>query len=494
MLGTVGMDRVSGVLVGQACGDALGVPYEFASLPAAGQPAEMLGGGLGNYEPGEYSDDTQMAVCIARVAATGADLTGDDALDEIADGFLSWEAGGPSDVGIQTRSVLSRARSGRGRPAARLRDAAAGWHARTGKSAGNGALMRTAPVTLANLNDPQAMAASARAVAELTHPDPLAGDACVLWCAGIARAITEGSFDGVRAGLELLVPAHRDRWASWLAEAEQSPPERFNPNGFTVPALQAAYSAVCSTVVPQDDPANGMFPCLHLQHGMQAAVRAGNDTDTVAAIAGALLGARWGVSAVPLAWQRVVHGWPSLRVRDLVRLAVLAARHGQPDAQGWPSAPRLSYAVPAWPGVPHPADDGVLLGGFGALGTDVDAVVSLCRLGAAEVPAVGVDAGNHIEVPLIDTEDPGYNPNLEFVIDDAARTVAALREEGKRVLLHCAQAQRRTPTVAARYAVLRGTPLEQALSEVTRALPDANPNRALRNALRHLGASEARPG
>ena len=59
-------DRPAGVLLGAACGDALGVPYE-AGARALGERAEMLGGGLGNYAPGQWSDDTEMACVIARV-------------------------------------------------------------------------------------------------------------------------------------------------------------------------------------------------------------------------------------------------------------------------------------------------------------------------------------------------------------------------------------------------------------------------------------------
>jgi len=102
------LDRAVGALVGAAAGDALGVPYEFGSrpLPGAGEPAEMLGGGLGGYEPGQWSDDTEMACVIAQVAATGADLRDESALDEIAAGFLDWHSEA-ADVGIQTRRVLS---------------------------------------------------------------------------------------------------------------------------------------------------------------------------------------------------------------------------------------------------------------------------------------------------------------------------------------------------------------------------------------------------
>ncbi|GII25711.1 ADP-ribosylglycohydrolase family protein [Planosporangium mesophilum] len=311
-------DRAAGVLLGAACGDALGVPYEFKEPLTADEQPEMIGGGLGPYAPGEYSDDTQMAVCIAEVSATGADLRSAPALDQIAANFLRWRRDGASDIGNQTRAVLDavRHREGAGL-GAEMRDAAADLHRRTGRSAGNGSLMRTAPVALAYLHDPDALAEAARAVSELTHYDPLAGEACVLWCAGIRRAVLSGTFEGVREGLDLLPSDRRDQWARWLSEAETNDPNRFSPNGFVVPALQAAWSAVTGT--PDHD----------LRNALSAAVRAGDDTDTVAAIAGALLGARWGESAVPQDWRQVVHGWPGLRAADLARLGILTAQGGQ---------------------------------------------------------------------------------------------------------------------------------------------------------------------
>ena len=69
-------DRACGVLLAAACGDALGAGYEFGSapLPPPGTPPAMIGGGLGGFEPGEWTDDTSQAYAIAEVAATGADL------------------------------------------------------------------------------------------------------------------------------------------------------------------------------------------------------------------------------------------------------------------------------------------------------------------------------------------------------------------------------------------------------------------------------------
>lgn len=113
------LDRAAGVLLGAAAGDALGVPYEFQATLTEEQRPEMIGGGLGPYEPGEYSDDTQMQVCIAEVAATGADLRSPEALDGIAAGFQRWLSEGASDVGAQTRAVLHAAGRTPARPVPR---------------------------------------------------------------------------------------------------------------------------------------------------------------------------------------------------------------------------------------------------------------------------------------------------------------------------------------------------------------------------------------
>ena len=327
-------DRAAGVLLGAAVGDALGVPYEFGTPPGPTELAEMTGGGLGDFAPGEWSDDTSMAVAIAEVAATGADLTSSEALDEIARGFLRWLDSGPPDIGIQTSVVLrgSTAEVARGEPAGEVLHREAQVYAVSHpRSAGNGALMRTAPVALAHLDDRGKLAEAARAVAQLTHADPLAGDSCVIWCEAIRVAVLEGSID-VRRGLDLVPESRRDQWETWVDDAldlarnrsEPVPGARFNPNGFTVTALQAATAAVATTPVPADTQ-------RHLEHALHNAVRIGNDSDTVAAIAGALLGARWGAGGVPLPWRQAVHGWPGRNGDDLVDLAIRTVRGGAID-------------------------------------------------------------------------------------------------------------------------------------------------------------------
>ncbi|MDO5723888.1 MAG: ADP-ribosylglycohydrolase family protein [Flaviflexus sp.] len=300
------IDRARGALLGSAVGDALGVPYEFGTIPLSGDP-EPLGGGLGNYEPGEWSDDTQMATCIARVAATGLRLTSQSAQDQIADCFLLWEREGASDIGVQTSRVLRSARKLEGTPAQRLRAASRSYAEISDRAAGNGALMRTAPVGLAFLHDRDLTAQAAREISALTHTDPMVGDTCVLWSEAIRLAVVEGVID-VYAGLDLLHPDVRETLSRALREAEE-PGFMLVENSFTVSCMQAAWHSV-KVGMSSDDP---------VKEGLFAAVRQGSDTDTTAAVAGGLLGAAYGASRVP---PYEVHGWPGMTGREYADLAV----------------------------------------------------------------------------------------------------------------------------------------------------------------------------
>jgi ADP-ribosyl-[dinitrogen reductase] hydrolase len=472
-LTTAQLDRAIGVLLGTAAGDSLGGPYEFGPPRGPELEVAMVGGGSFGWEPGEWTDDTSMAIAIAEVAAIGADLRQEEALNTLVWRWHEWSLHA-KDVGVQTRSVLSRAGS-HGISAQTARAESIALHKHSGRTAGNGSLMRTAPVALAYLDDEAALIEAARVVSELTHYDPEAGDASVLWCLAIRHAVLTGKLN-VRIGLPHIDPDRQDLWATRLDVAEASQPSDFTNNGWVVEALQAAWSAIFTTPVPQDNPATGVFRVDHLRLALDAAVRGGNDTDTVAAIAGGLLGAAYGASAVPGEWRRVLHGWPGMRARDLV---ALATRIVNADA---PFANDLYWMTP----VHHPHDDGVWLADLSALQglpAGVDAVVSLCRVNDDDLPS---DI-EQIDVRLIDNVDPDANPNLEFVLTDTARLIERLRGEGRTVLLHCVACQSRTPTVAALYGARRqGISGDIALQALAELLPDAWPNSDFRRALQAL--------
>lgn len=285
-------DRAVGAVVGSATGDALGAPYEFEpALPSDGDVV-MRAGGAFDWELGEWTDDTSMAVPILRALAQGRDIADEATLDDLVARWQGW-AQGAKDVGNQIRAVLASIDE----PSAQAaRVAAANVHATTGRSGGNGSLMRTTPIALAFLRDgdEQALAAAARALSDLTHFDPETGDACVLWSLAIRHAIRTGEID-VHRGIQAIPAARRELWLARLDEAERLMPWDFERNGWVVHALQAAWSAIAHAET--------------FDRRLVLAVRCGNDTDTVAAIAGALAGAAAGASRIPDAWRRELHGW-----------------------------------------------------------------------------------------------------------------------------------------------------------------------------------------
>lgn len=298
------LDRACGAVLGSAVGDALGAGYEFGSAPLGPEGPAMIGGGLGDFAPGEWTDDTTMAWCIADVAASGLDLRSEEGLTGIAQRFRTWFETGPADIGIHTRRLLDEV--GPAPSGSALLATSYDLHERTGHTAGTGSLMRTAPVALPYLDSPTAVAEAALAVSRLTHYDPRAGEACVLWSLAIRHAIVERELD-VRSGLSLLSADAAAFWSARIEEAETSDPARFRPNGWVVTAFQAAWSAIAHS--------DGLVPSL------AAAIAIGDDTDTVAAIAGGLLGARWGASSVPDEWREMLHGYPGIAGEELVDLA-----------------------------------------------------------------------------------------------------------------------------------------------------------------------------
>ena len=312
------VDRALGSLAGMACGDALGAGYEFQPPFGKETAVSMIGGGLGDFEIGEWTDDTSMAIVIAQVLSDQRSELNDQAMNQMVRAWAQWAKNAP-DVGNQTRSVLKAAQEiARRHEREELSwqdsvQASALVHERTGRSGGNGSLMRTAPVALAFLSrSRQDVFDASVQISKLTHYDYEAAEACGLWSVAIHHAISTGELD-LRASLDLLEPARAEVWKQRIALAEAAQTSQFPNNGWVVEALQSAWCAISTT--KQESPQS------HLVDALEAAVRGGVDTDTVAAIAGSLIGAAYGESAILEDWKQKVHGWPGLDYAQLLQLA-----------------------------------------------------------------------------------------------------------------------------------------------------------------------------
>ncbi|MCQ6269105.1 ADP-ribosylglycohydrolase family protein [Pseudarthrobacter sp. R1] len=485
-------DRAAGVLVALAAGDALGAGYEFGAPLPDGTEVTMKGGGPFGFAPAEWTDDTSMVIPIVEALLESASDGGPSSpagLTAVVRAWTCW-AGEAKDVGAQTSAVIAAARrlavaAGREVEAADFTAAAADFHARTGRSAGNGSLMRTAPLALAYLDrEPSELMAAAGVLSALTHADPDAQEACGLWCVAIRHAVLTGLLD-VRDGLPLLPAARASLWLERIETAERSRPRDFTRNGWVVEAFQGAWSAIHVSGLSAVGPA-------HLRAALEEAVRGGRDTDTVAAIAGGLLGAAYGYTAVPFEWRQRMHGWPGLRARELMVLGMELGRGEGHRSTYWPRAERHDYSM--WSRtdalVRHPHDNGVWLGGVDSLERvvelGIDAVVSLCRLGTLDVP--GVAAEDHATFWVVDSAVEDDNAHPAFVLEEAGCAVERYRAEGKTVLLHCVRAESRTPTVAALYgARVAGISAMEALGDLKRVLPGARPNPVFMRVLRNSG-------
>jgi ADP-ribosyl-[dinitrogen reductase] hydrolase len=461
--------RTAGCLLGLACGDALGAPYEFGPSFAREIPVEMKGGGPFNFGPGEFTDDTAMAIAIAlavRDAHSRRLADGSDAIDleKVLEHWLAW-LDVTKDVGMQTGTILRRLQRDGLITEAACRMLSQNHHeASAGQSAGNGALMRTAPVALAYVRDTTGLADMARRVAQLTHWEDAAGDACVLWCFAIVHAVRTGELD-IRIGIDELPESARAYWLERIEEAESSNPAHFSVNnGWVVSAFRGAWSAIFHSITD--------LGRIDVVDALERAVRGGNDTDTVAAIAGSLIGAAAGASVFPAHWRTRIHGWNIANERELIGLALSLHNQSAVDRESWPFAARVP-AKRIGTLAKHPHDEGVWLGSMDMLENlpqDVTAVVSMCRTGVEQIPADRTDITERVEFWLVD--DINANIDTRSVVLDAAETVARLRDAGHIVFLHCVAAHSRTPTVAAAYSARHlGRPAMEAHEEIRDVLP-----------------------
>lgn len=299
----------SGIALASAYGDALGAPYEF--IPVVMPPDPVVMTSNGTWARGEWTDDTAMSVPILEASALGLDLSSPEAQGYIFRRWMDW-ALVTKDIGNQTSRVIRNVRA-RILPAhddARVADTARYYAAqvyeRSG-SKGNGSLMRTHAVAIA-LRDraDEEIAAVARSISALTHPGEECEEACVIWAVGIVHAL-RGEV-AIEAGLAQIPEKSRERWLSILNDDADRDlmPWDFENSGYVVDALRAAWSAVSA--------ADDTRSCIDL------AVRT-DDSDTVAAIAGAFAGALWGTDSLPADEVSILHGYPDLGGADLADLA-----------------------------------------------------------------------------------------------------------------------------------------------------------------------------
>ncbi|HET7232475.1 MAG TPA: ADP-ribosylglycohydrolase family protein [Longimicrobium sp.] len=282
-------DRFHGALIGLATGDALGTTVEFSPPGTFAPLADMEGGGPFDLMPGEWTDDTSMALCLADSLV---ERRGFDPVDQLEryvrwyrEGYLS-SNGRCFDIGITVRGALERF-GHTGNPWSGSSDP---------QTAGNGSLMRLAPVPLFFSADAAEAIERSGDSSRTTHGAPEAVDACRYFGGLLVGAAHGAGKDELLGAMYSPVPGYWDAHPLSPAIAEvaggsfkaKSPPQIVG-SGYVVKSLEAALWAFFTTDSFRDG-------CLR-------AANLGNDADTTAAIYGQLAGAFYGVEAIPPEWR-----------------------------------------------------------------------------------------------------------------------------------------------------------------------------------------------
>ncbi len=274
-------DRFRGCLLGLAAGDAVGTTLEFRSRDTIVPIDDMVGGGPFRLKPGEWTDDTSMALCLA---TSLVESRGFDPADQMARyckwrdfGYLS-SNGRCFDLGVTVGAALDRYRE--------TNDPIAG--SIDPRSAGNGSIMRLAPVVMFYANDAVAAVDYAAKSSLTTHGADECLDACRILAELILRALDGQPKEEVLRPVDLDCCTPKLQAVADLSFLEKSADE-IRGTGYVVESLEAAIWCFSQTDTFRD--------------AILMAANLGDDADTTAAICGQIAGAHYGMSGIPESWR-----------------------------------------------------------------------------------------------------------------------------------------------------------------------------------------------
>ena len=272
-------DRALGAFLGLAVGDAVGTTLEFSRRDVQPRLRDMTGGGPFALPPGAWTDDTAMALALADSLTDAGKLDCRDLMDRFTRWWCNGEyscTGTCFDIGNATREALARY-SRTGEPIAGSTDP---------RTAGNGSLMRLAPVAVRFWNERARLIDTAADQSRTTHGAEEAVDACRVFAELLADAIAGSPrtavlapkpFEGAPAVASIVA-------GSWRGRRR----EEIRSSGYVVHTLEAALWSVART---------GDF-----RNAVLLAANLADDADTVAAVTGQLAGALYGLSGIPERW------------------------------------------------------------------------------------------------------------------------------------------------------------------------------------------------
>jgi len=300
-------DRLRGIAVGAAVGDALGMPLEFHPPRAEYERvSEMLDGPL---PAGCFTDDTEMALALAESLLAASPLDAHDLIGR----FVIWYRSHPEDIGIHTSAVLAKIDAG-----VPVTEAVRQVQALEPDSAGNGSLMRAWPIAIARHNNESLLAAETRIQSEITHAHPDCTNGSLLFNL-ILYHLLHSNEHSTDAALRLAIARAVDQvslgedFAVVVNLAPLRQAVDLKNSGWVCHTIESALWAVQTT--------------RSFEEALLRVINLGNDADTAGAVAGAIAGALYGLSHIPQRWRQAVHGEYPIRTgklwfeQDFIQLA-----------------------------------------------------------------------------------------------------------------------------------------------------------------------------
>ena len=301
-------DRLRGIALGAAIGDALGMPLEFQPRrDITAIEKEMVNGHL---PAGTFTDDTEMALALAESLLAHTPLDGSD----LALRFVDWYHGNPPDIGVHTKHVLSLIDTG-----TPWQEAANAAQQLNPGSSSNGSLMRCWPVAVTYWDQPELLISESKLQSEITHAHPDCVNSCVFINLLLQHLVNRNNRHSTASFLhaslsQVITTLNFDEDFNTLVTMASSKKREELPNsGWVKHTLESALWAVLTTNSFED--------------AVVQAVNLGSDADTTGSVAGALAGALYGVAAIPQRWTNLLRGCYPINsdrlwhASDLVQLA-----------------------------------------------------------------------------------------------------------------------------------------------------------------------------
>ena len=272
-------DKAVGCFLGLAVGDALGAAVEFAPRGSFPPVTDMIGGGPFHLKPGQWTDDTTMALCLAESLLADPNLDQQDLMNR----FRAWLEKGENtvpgncfDIGSTTRAAIESFIAD-GDPA--------GGTGGPG-TAGNGSLVRLAPLAILYRANPEEAAALAMKQSRTTHAAQESLDACKLFVAQLIDALN-GADKKIVLRQRVMSLSPKLLFIS-AGEWKQKSRDEIRSTGYVVHTLEAALWSVWQTD--------------NFRDAVLTAVNLGDDADSVGTVAGQLAGALYGAASIPQEW------------------------------------------------------------------------------------------------------------------------------------------------------------------------------------------------